>query len=216
MKNANKVKDLTGQKFGSLTVLGIDESKDARQTYWICECECGVIKSIRGDGLKSGSVRSCGCLKRKQDRINLTKNHSHKMSGTRIYREWQGMRGRCYNENNARWTRYGGRGITVCDEWRDSFQAFYDWAMANGYDDSLTIDRIDNDGDYCPENCRWATTQEQARNRRTNIDIRIGNATRTLSEWCEIFRIDANAAYARYKRNEDCTLDGLFNFRQGS
>lgn len=211
MRNQNKVKDLTGQRFGQLTVIGIDSARQAKQTYWLCECDCGTIKSVRADGLKSGSVKSCGCLKRKQDRINLTKNHKHKMSGTRIYLTWQGMKGRCLNKNNPRWSRYGGRGITVCNEWETDFQAFYQWAMANGYSDGLTLDRIDNNGNYCPENCRWATQQEQARNRRTNIDITIGNSTRTLMEWCEIFNLDYRKMYARYQRNHDSTLDGFFN-----
>lgn len=211
MRNQNKVKDLTGQRFGQLTVIGIDSARQAKQTYWLCECDCGTIKSVRADGLKSGSVKSCGCLKRKQDRINLTKNHKHKMSGTRIYSIWQGMKGRCLNKNNPRWARYGGRGITVCDEWATDFQSFYQWAMNNGYSDGLTLDRIDNNGNYCPENCRWATQQEQARNRRTNIDITIGNSTRTLTEWCEIFNLDYGKMYARYQRNHDTTLDGFFN-----
>lgn len=212
MANMRKVHDLTGQRFGRWTVIEIDDTpRKSRQCYWVCKCDCGRIKSVRADGLVGGTSRSCGCLKRETDVVNLSKNHKHKMSGTRLYQEWQGMKSRCFNRNNARWERYGGRGITVCEEWSNDFQSFRDWAVANGYRDDLTLDRIDNDGSYCPENCRWATQKQQSRNRRTNIDVTIGNSTRTLMEWCEIFGLEYKTVYARYKRNGDCTLEGLFN-----
>ena len=115
MKNINKIVDLTGEKFGRLTVIGLDD-KPGKKTYWICQCECGNIKSVRSDSLKRGTIKSCGCLKKEQDQTNLTANHSHKMSGTRIYEIWQGIKGRCYNEHDTRYHRYGGRGIMVCDE----------------------------------------------------------------------------------------------------
>lgn len=210
MKDKSKIRDLTGQKFGLLTVVGLADT-ETRKTYWVCKCDCGNMKTVRSDSLLCGAIKSCGCLKRKQDEINLVKNHRHKMSGTRIYWEWQGMKSRCYNKNDARYAEWGGRGITVCDEWRDSFESFYDWAMSHGYQDDLTIDRIDNDGDYCPENCRWATQQEQSRNRRSNVNITIGNSTRTLTEWCEIFQVDSKNVFARYHRNKNATIDELFN-----
>ena len=210
MKNRNKIIDLTGEKFGRLTVLGLDD-KPGRKTYWICQCECGNMKSIRSDSLKDGTVKSCGCLKREQDRNNLTANHSHKMSGTRLYEIWQGMKGRCYNLHDTRYQRYGGRGIAVCEEWRNDFSAFWRWAEESGYSDELTIDRINNDGDYSPENCRWASRKEQNSNRSTNINITIGNSTRTLSQWCEIFELDFKMVCARYSRNGFISVDDLFN-----
>ena len=202
--------DLTGQRFGRLVVIGVDD-RGTRKTYFNCQCDCGNVKSVRADSLIAGMIRSCGCLKKEQDRENLTANHSHKMSGTRMYHIWQGMKMRCYNPHDARYDRYGGRGIKVCDEWRNSFQSFYDWAMQNGYEETLTIDRIDNDGDYCPENCRWSNQQEQARNRSSNIRITIGNATKTLTEWCEIFQVDSKVVLARYHRNGFIGIDELFN-----
>jgi hypothetical protein len=211
MKQMNRVIDLTGQRFSRLTVIGLDDRGIKGKTYWLCMCDCGNVTSVRSDSLRAGRIKSCGCLHNEKAAANVSKNHKHKMSGTRIYQIWQGMKARCYNKNNARWQRYGGRGITVCSEWKNNFQAFYDWAIASGYQDGLTIDRIDNNGNYCPENCRWATQQEQARNRRTNIDITIGNSTRTLTEWCEIFNLDYGKMYARYQRNHDTTLDGFFN-----
>lgn len=210
MKRMNRVIDLTGKKFGRLTVMCLDERGTKGKTYWLCKCECGNVKSVRADSLRCGAIRSCGCLKREHDSLNLARD-KHNMSGTRIYEIWQSMKGRCFNRNNARWERYGGRGITVCEEWRDDFQSFCDWAMANGYREDLTLDRIDNDGNYCPENCRWATQKQQSRNRRTNIEVTIGNSTRTLMEWCEIFGLEYKTIYARYRRNGDCTLESLFN-----
>ena len=133
------------------------------------------------------------------------------MSGTRIYQEWQGMKGRCNNPHDPRYDRWGGRGIKVCDEWQNSFEAFYNWAMANGYKDDLTIDRIDNDGNYEPSNCRWATQQEQSRNRSSNIKITIGNSTRTLMEWCSIFNVNYKNVRDRYWRNGFSSIDDLFN-----
>lgn len=202
--------DLTGKRFGRLVVIGVDD-RGTRKTYYNCQCDCGNVKSVRADSLLCGAIRSCGCMKKEQDRINLEANHSHKQSGTRLYKIWQGMKRRCHNPHDTRYDRYGGRGIIVCDEWRKNFQAFYDWAVQNGYNETLTIDRIDNDGNYCPDNCRWSSNEEQARNRSSNINITIGNATKTLTEWCEIFQVDYKMVLARYKRNGFIGIDELFN-----
>ena len=202
--------DLTGKKFGKLEVIGVHDT-GSRKTYYVCQCDCGNIKVVRADALISGATKSCGCIKKEQDKINLSANHKHKMSGTRIYETWQDMKRRCYNKQNARYDRYGGRGITVCDEWLNNFQSFYDWAISNGYSDDLTIDRIDNDGNYEPSNCRWSTAKEQCNNRGSNINITIGNATKSLMCWCEIFNIDYKKVYARYKRNGYEGIDRLFN-----
>ena len=202
--------DLTGKKFGKLEVIGVHDT-GSRKTYYVCQCDCGNVKVVRADALISGATKSCGCIKKEQDKINLTANHKHKMSGTRIYETWQDMKRRCYNKQNARYDRYGGRGITVCDEWLNNFQSFYDWAISNGYSDDLTIDRIDNDGNYEPSNCRWSTAKEQCNNRGSNINITIGNATKSLMCWCEIFNVDYKKVYARYKRNGYEGIDRLFN-----
>lgn len=203
--------DLTGQRFGRLTVLGLDEEKSTRKTYWVCQCDCGTVKSCRSDSLKAGNIVSCGCKKREQDKINLTKHHSHLQSGTRLYEAWQGMKKRCYNDHDSRYANYGGRGIKVCDEWKNDFAAFYEWSLNNGYSEELTIDRIDVNGNYEPSNCRWANVKEQCNNRTSNINIKIGNSVRTLTEWCEIFDLDYNTVNRRYHRNGYISIDELFN-----
>lgn len=217
MKDRSKIRDLTGQKFGRLTVIGLKDT-ETRKTYWVCQCDCGNVKEIRSDNLLDGRVKSCGCIKAEQDKTNLhSRNHKmtdelgFKRSQTKIYRTWQLMRNRCENKHDARYDRYGGRGISVCEDWKNDFVKFYNWAMENGYSEDLTIDRIDNDGNYCPENCRWATKEQQARNRSTNINITIGNATKTLTEWCDIFELNYSAVIGRYRRNGFISIDDLFN-----
>lgn len=120
------------------------------------------------------------------------------------------MRYRCNDKTRPDYERYGGRGITVCDEWKDEFKPFYEWSMSHGYRKDLTIDRIDNDGPYSPENCRWATIKEQCRNRRTNINITIGDKTKTLVEWCEIFDVTYKNVYQRYRKNPNRPIEELF------
>ena len=211
-----KFQDLTGKQFGRLTVIGRDPRK-SRKPYWTCVCECGNIKAVRGDILKAGLTRSCGCMKKEQDAINLINTPKKKTEAfgmpyghLRIHEIWANMRKRCSNPKDARYMDYGGRGIKVCKEWDDDFVKFYNWAMESGYADDLTIDRIDNDKGYFPENCRWVNFKTQSRNRRTNIKITIGNATKTLTEWCEIFELPYSVVHARYQRHGFTTIDDLF------
>ena len=187
-------KDLTQQKFGKLTA--ISYYRKHNRVYWRCECDCGNKIDVRSDGLTTGQTKSCGCLHRE---IVTKVNTTHGKCNTRLYDSWTDLKQRCYNKHNKRYKDYGGRGIEVCDEWRNNFQAFYDWAMSNGYNDSLTIDRIDVDGNYEPSNCRWATLKQQLRNTTRNKYITINGMTHCLSEWCEILGLKDGTVRSRLR-----------------
>ncbi len=154
--------DLTGQVFGRWTVLRFDSAKNG-DAYWICKCACGTVRSVNGYHLRSGRSTSCGCysaeLVRKSPRGTT---HGLKKANPRLYRIWQCMLNRCRRKKDKYYHRYGGRGISVCEEWH-SFPPFYEWAVANGYKDILTIDRIDVDGNYEPANCQWITMVENSK-----------------------------------------------------
>lgn len=156
---------LVGQKYGRLTVIADTGKGVDGNSLWLCRCDCGNMVQVRSDYLKRGLKRSCGCLQ-KETREDGTNRRKHGMSKTRLHRIWRGMKSRCFNPNATHYEYYGGRGITVCKEWADSFEKFRDWALANGYSDVLTIDRKDNDGNYEPNNCKWVTVAEQNQNKR--------------------------------------------------
>lgn len=186
----SKFIDLTGQRFGKVVaVRKIDDyARKDRHAYWLCECDCGNYTTIASHRLRGGITSSCGC-------INNGKSY------TKLYHIWNGMKKRCYTKNESCYKHYGGRGISVCAEWKNNFDAFREWATLNGYADGLTIDRIDVDGDYCPTNCRWATKKEQANNTRRNRILSYNGQNKSIAEWAEITGIKQNTILYRIRRH---------------
>ena len=176
--------DLTGQKFERLKVIRYAGTKKGC-ALWECQCKCGKKIITKGKYLRNGDTKSCGCLI-KELAIERMKqrNTTHGMRNTRLYAIWHGMKQRTLEQTNKAYENYGGRGIEICEEWKN-FEKFKQWALKNGYEDGLTIDREDNNGDYCPENCRWATYKTQANNRSNNVLIEYNGETKTVSQWAE-------------------------------
>ena len=187
-----KLIDLTGQKFGRLTVIKREEPlrrvNGRAYARWVCECECGKTALVTGDALRRGTQVSCGCYRNEQ---MSKRNKKHDKTDSRAYYVWSSMKSRCSNSNVPQYKFYGGRGIYVCDEWKNSFEAFYTWLIDNGYDESAprglyTIDRIEPDGPYTTENCRLVTQLEQANNLRSNRWIECDGEKHTLAQWSRI------------------------------
>jgi hypothetical protein len=186
--------DLTGKRFGKLTVVSFAYMRGTR-SYWNCICDCGNEKIAGIDHLKNGDIVSCGCVQKS----TLPPSHKkHGMSNTRLYTIWALMKYRCYNPSRREYHNYGGRGIKVCDEWME-FDSFMRWAFNNGYSENLTLDRIDNDGNYCPENCRWVDRKAQQNNRRSNRLITFKGITKNITQWAS----DNNLPYYVLKKRLD-------------
>lgn len=171
------IKDLTGRQFGKLTVLSQDKERSVRQSYWICRCSCGNVKSICGSSLTSGVQISCGCVRHERLSLGSKALVTHGGTKTRLYKIYRGIIDRTEYPSSRNYQNYGARGIKMCPEWRQDFAVFRDWALSHGYHDDLSIDRINNSKGYEPNNCRWATSKTQANNRRP--DARHGHRTFT-------------------------------------
>ena len=179
-----KMLDITGIKFGRLTALYRLHNYHKKGTYWLCVCDCGNLNEVYIGTLRSGHTKSCGCLNHEPT------NLKHGKHETRLYSIYCAMKKRCYNKNYHQYKDWGGRGITICDEWLNDFMDFYNWSMSNGYQNNLTIDRIDNDKGYSPSNCRWVDMKTQRRNSRRIRNITINGETHCLKEWCEILNLN--------------------------
>ena len=175
----SKLVDITGKRYGNLVVIKRVENAPNGVAVWECLCDCGNTVTVRGGNLKSGAVKSCGCRRK-----NAKPTLRHNMSNSKLYRTWAAVKRRCNTPSDKNYKNYGGRGIKMCEEWNNSFEAFMNWAISNGYSDSLTIERIDVNGNYCPENCTWIPANEQQNNRRTCYSITYNGKTQTLIDWC--------------------------------
>ena len=193
--------DLSGMRFNKLVVLKQEGRNNQNKPLWLCKCDCGNLTHVSRRRLIKGYTKSCGCFQRELARIRLTTHGLSKINGkhTRLYRIWCGAKDRCCNPKSKYWERYGKRGITFCEEWKHDYKAFYLWAMAKGYDDSLTLDRIDNDKGYFPDNCRWASYETQENNRSNNILFKIDGVTITLAQLARKEGVTRNVAEKNHK-----------------
>lgn len=193
--------NLTGQSFGRLTVIEKATKRcNGQSAMWICKCDCGNTIVVRSGDLRSGKTKSCGCLRKE---ITSAKRKTHGKSNSRLFSIWCAVKKRCMCETDKQYKDYGGRGITICDEWKDDFQTFYDWAVSNGYEEHLTIDRIDVNGNYEPFNCKWSTEKEQSNNKRNNRLLTFNGKTQTLKQWSDETGIQPETIHYRLKRGWD-------------
>lgn len=182
-----------GKKINKLTIISYKKKGKNKCNYFVCQCECGNITEIRASHLLNDNQISCGCHTRKYQDSSI---------GDAIYNTWNRMMHRCYDPNHHKYPRYGQRGIKLCDEWKDNYDNFYNWAINNGFKLGLSIDRIDNDGDYEPNNCRWATRKQQMNNTSRNRYLTFNNETHTMAEWSEILNIKYGNISSRLRRGK--------------
>ncbi len=198
-----KYKEL--DKINGITILTREHNK-GHPTVCYCLCHCGNLFKTLENSLNCGQTKSCGCIRRYSSRVL---NTTHNKTKHPLYHVWNSMLNRCYNTHIKNYKNYGGRGIAVCDEWKNDFQAFYDWAVCNGYDEGLQIDRIDNDGNYEPSNCRFVTRKQNCNNKRSNVRITYKGVTKTMSEWADYIGVNYKAFTHRFERNWD--IERIFN-----
>lgn len=202
-----RIVDITGQRFGRLTAIKRDGTKYG-QSAWICKCDCGNEKTIALQHLKNGT-KSCGCLTREvapeRGRKSCIGDRTRKHGdfGTKLYMVWAAIKRRCYNNNSRYYHEYGGRGITVCDNWKDDYSCFKEWSLVNGYKEGLSIDRVDTNGNYEPSNCRWVSMLVQQNNRRNNIKLLYQGKEYTLRELSAMSGISYRTLKGRHERGWD-------------
>ncbi len=198
--------DLVKQKFNRLEVIKFSHNDKYSSRIWKCKCECGNIVLASTNSLRRNNTKSCGCLQKEKAAISgrnsatthgLSKDSNGKK--TRLFRIWMGMKTRCYNPNVVEYPRYGGKGVVICEEWKN-FEAFHNWALTNGYQENLSIDRKELSGNYEPSNCRWVTDKVQCRNRTSSRIIDFNGQQKTLVEWAEINSMSINCLFERLKR----------------
>lgn len=179
--------DLTGQRFGRLTVIKEIGKNKYSDYLWECLCDCGNTKIVTTNRLRCGITKSCGCLRKE---LCVDTHTTHNLSKSRLYKIFWMMKYRCYNHNSSAYKYYGAKGITIYQPWLNDFLNFYNWALANGYQDNLTIERIDVNGNYEPSNCIWITQAEQMKNRTNTHFITYEGVAKDLTEWSKELNID--------------------------
>ncbi len=189
---SNRLEIKLGDKYGRLVIIR-ELRAHSNSRYFLCGCKCGNQKVIALSSLRRGATKSCGCL---YTESRPSSARTHGLSDTTLYKTWRNVKYRCSNSSLPDYKYYGGRGIFLCREWLD-FQSFYNWALSHGYKENLTIERIHNGLGYSPENCRWATRKEQARNKRTNHRISYNGITKILAEWAKVLKIKPGTLRAR-------------------
>lgn len=191
-----KALELTGQTFHRLTVLERSGKANDGRATWVCTCDCGNTIIVRGKDLRSGNTKSCGCYK---NEVVKERSLIHGRSRTRLHNIWWGVYQRCCDKNSVSYPGYGAKGITLCEDWKN-FVNFLDWSISNGYNDNLSIDRIENHIGYEPNNCRWVDQRTQQRNRSNNRYLTIGGITKKLCEWSEETGLSHATIFSRIKR----------------
>lgn len=192
---------IIGEKINLLTVIcEVDpiERKGKKIKLLNCICDCGKKIIVRSGNFKNGHTKSCGCIRgeiNKTHGLSLNENGRH----TRLYNIWTFIKIRCYNKKSKNFHTYGGRGIIMCDKWKNSYEEFHLWSISNGYKETLSIDRIDNNGNYCPDNCRWSTSKEQCNNKRNNVVYTFDGRTQTQKQWCDELGLNRTTVAGRIK-----------------
>lgn len=189
-----KFQDLTGQKFGRLTVLKRIENR-GKHIIWLCQCKCGKITKVSATHLQTGHTQSCGCYNKERIRETSTK---HNQSKTSLYFIWKSIKQRCTNKNSKRYKDYGKRGIELFKDWQEDYKKFFEWSISNGYKKGLSIDRIDNNIGYFPDNCRWTDRVTQANNKRNNVILKYNGEEKTITEWSKQLNIPRQIISSRY------------------
>lgn len=192
-------KDMTGYEFNGCKVLNQESSNKRGLAMWKVQCHCGNEFVTAGNDIRNGKVNSCGCSHKKVAKKMGLNNKTHGETYSRLYNIWKAMRYRCNNKENKNYEYYGTRGIEVCDEWAKSYDNFKEWAINNGYDSNLTLDRIDTNKNYCPNNCKWSTSTEQNRNKRNNKLMLFNGKILTQSEICEITGLSKYQVGTKYE-----------------
>ena len=196
------MKDLTGIRFGKQVAIKPNGKNPYGNILWLCKCDCGNEHVVPSGKLVQGKSRSCGCFRRENSKKLLQKHGITSGGKPRTFTIWADMKSRCLNSKSISYKNYGSRGIRVCDEWL-SYENFHNWAITNGYSDELQLDRIDNDGNYEPSNCRWVTREINMRNTRKNHYICVYGETKTISEWINLLGLSKSVAYKHLKESEE-------------